>query len=357
MPGTTTRVLVAASPDPAEKIETLPITVGAGANRQIALRLGASETGLAPFPDLRPGDVLKALVELAVTTDCHTQVRRGCVKKAYTWSPRVRASLLLASRSTAKKKEAGKARRLAEKIELVTRGRHHCVFTLEHPPVTIPNDWKPRQNYLIVAIDASNRAAKPGQVLLIGANEPGRTTNEKGRVVHGMARISLVRIRGGDDLPAAPPPTRQLLTRTLPLTKEKKVLLSYPLPGLAKDEQLVVGGFVEATGVGRPYPARLSTRVLLADSATDVDVGREARKIAAAFNGEISPHNGSNCVPGALLEGRKVGVLRVSKNAKQTHYVNIVAESADPIEDRTDAPLALTRGSLAVTRYPAHLMG
>ena len=35
------------------------------------------------------------------------------------------------------------------------------------------------------------------------------------------------------------------------MTKRKKVVLTLPLEGLKKDEQLVVGGFIEASGVGR----------------------------------------------------------------------------------------------------------
>jgi hypothetical protein len=350
MPPTMTRVLVCATSDPAERIKTLPITAGAGADRQIALRLGAGEAGLSPFPDLGPGDQLKALVELAVTTDCRVGAQGDCVKEPYTWSPHVRARVLLAGKPTAKEKERGQALQLAQQSVLVTHARHHHVFTLEAGPVTIPENWEPRENHVIVAIDAYNRAAKPSQVLLIGANE-------KGGVRQGMARINLVRVRPGGDPPPAPTPVKQLKAQTLPLTKQKRVLLSYPLPGLVKDEQLLVGGFVEASGIGRPYPARLSARVVLADSASDSDLGKEARKIETAFKGEISPHNGSNCVPGATLPVRKVGVLRVTKNVKQTHYVNLVAESADPIENRTDAPLALTRGSLTVTRYPAASKG
>jgi hypothetical protein len=141
------------------------------------------------------------------------------------------------------------------------------------------------------------------------------------------------------------------------LTKEKKVVLTLPLENLKKDEQLVVGAFVEANGVGRPYPARLSARVFLADNPTDLDLAKEAKRIEPVYRGEISDHNGSNCLPGGLLAARKVGVLRVAKNAQRTHYVNVVCESADPVLDRTDVPLALKRGSLSVTRYPASWKG
>jgi len=75
------------------------------------------------------------------------------------------------------------------------------------------------------------------------------------------------------------------------------------------------------------------------------------------LKGEIAEHNGTNCIPGGTVRVRKVGVLRVTRNAAGMHYVNLVAESADPVEDRIDKSLKLNRGSLTVTRYPASWKG
>jgi hypothetical protein len=345
------KVLVCASSKPAELITTLPITAGAGAKRRIALRLGPDKAALSPFPDLQPGDQLKALVELEVTTDCRNEAQGDCLKPLapYTWSPRVRARLLLANNRSATEKQPRKAIGLDQESIVVSQDRHHYVFTLEATQ-TIPPDWKARENNLIVAVDANNRAAGGNHRLLIGANEDGKVTQD-------MARANILRLRPGDDSPPAPAINRRLRVRSLPLTKEKKVVLTLPLENLKKDEQLVVGAFVEANGVGRPYPARLSARVFLADNPTDLDLAKEAKRIEPVYRGEISDHNGSNCLPGGLLAARKVGVLRVAKNAQRTHYVNVVCESADPVLDRTDVPLALTRGSLSVTRYPASWKG
>jgi hypothetical protein len=345
------KVLVCASSKPAELITTLPITPGAGAKRRITLRLGPDKSALLPFPDLQPGDQLKVLVELEVTTDCRTEGQGDCLKPLapYTWGPRVRARLLLANNRTATEKKAGTAKELDQESVVVTQDRHHYVFTLE-APYTIPADWKARENNIIVAVDANNRAAGRNHRLLIGANEGGQ-------VAQDMARVNIVRLRSGDDPPPTPVTTRQLRVRSLPLTKGKKVVLTLPLEGLKKDEQLVVGGFIEASGLARPYPARLSARVFLADNPADIDLAKESKKVEPVYKGEISDHNGSNCLPGEMLEARKVGVLRVARNAGRTHHVNVVCESADPVFDRTDAPLALTRGSLSVTRYPASWRG
>jgi hypothetical protein len=346
------KILVCATSKPAEKLKTLPITARAGARRKIVLRLGPDEAGLTPLPDLRPGDRLKVLVELAVTTDCRSVQQGDCVKQPYAFAPRVRARLLLADRRGAKAKDPGHAILLTEESATVTQDQHHDVFVLEHE-LAIPGEWRARQNYyVIVALDAHNRYAKPNQVLLIGANK-------QGSVQQDMARISIARIRPGDDAVPQATVARGLGTTRLPLTKEKKVLFSVPLQGLAKDEQLTVGAMVEATGSGLPYKARISTRLVLADSPGDTDLGREARKVETAFKGEISEHNGTNCLPGAAQKVRveKVGVLRVARNARGTHHVNLVAESADPVLDRTDTSLRLTRGSLAVTRFAASWKG
>jgi len=351
MPPKQSKILVCATGKPAEKIKTLAIKTKAGADRQVVLRLGPGEAGLAPLPDLLPGDELKVLVELAVTTDCASVAQGDCVEGPYTFGPRVRARLLLADNPKAKAKQKGHAVLLHEETATVTQDRHHYVFVLEPAPLKIPSDWDARANYVIVALDASNRDAKPDHVLLIGANEGGDVEQD-------MARISIVRLRPGDDSPPQPTTERNLGTDRLPLTKEKRVVFSVPLEKLVKDEQLVVGAMVEASGSGLPYKARISTRLVLADSATETEPGKAARKIDA-LKGEISEHNGTNCMPGATqkVRVRKVGVLRVTKNAAGTHYVNLVAESADPVKHLTDRSLTLVRGSLTVTRYPAGWKG
>jgi len=340
--------LVCATAKPAERIKTLPITAKAGADRRIVMRLGPGESGLTPLPDLLPGDELKALVELAVTTDCRSVQQGDCVKRPYGFGPRVRARLLLADDRSATAKKKGHALLLHEATATVSQDQHHYVFVLEPPLLRITSEWDAAENYLILALDANNRGAGRNQVLLIGANE-------KGDVQQDMARISVLRVRPGDDPKPSATTVNALGTRELPLTKEKRVVLSVPLEALAKDEQLVVGGMVEAYG-GLPYKARLSTRLVLADSPTDTDTGKEARKLDA-LRGEISEHNGSNCLPGATHRARKVGVLRLTRNAGRRHYVNLVAESADPVEGRTDGSLTLRRGSLSVTRYPASWKG
>lgn len=334
----------------AERVETLPITSRAGEKPKIVLRLGPKEAALSPLPDLRPGDELKALVELAVTTDCR-EVRQGdCVKRPYTYSPRVRARLLLADNASGKNRGQGRVIPLAQEVATVSQDQHHHVFVLE-AQVSIPRDWKARRRYfVIVSLDASNRRAKPQQVLLIGANE-------KGGVRQDMARISVARLRPGDERAPSAEISKQLRVTQLPLTKEKRVVLSQPVAGLASDEQLVVGAMVESSARALPYKARISGRLVLADSPAATDAGREARQVDALGEGEIAEHNGSNCLAGATHRTRKVGVLQVSKKAKRTHYVNLVCESADPVQGRRDKALALTRGSLAVTRYPADWKG
>ncbi|HZA90970.1 MAG TPA: hypothetical protein VE401_12155 [Solirubrobacterales bacterium] len=334
---------------PAERIKTLPITAKAGADRRIVMRLGPREAGLKPLPDLLPGDELKVLVELAVTTDCRSVQQGDCVEQPYRFSPRVRARVLLADNPNATARRKGHALLLHEETATVSQEQHHHVFVLEPPPVEIPTDWDADQNYVIVALDASNRYAKRRQVLLIGANE-------KGDVQQDMARISVARRRSGNDPPPQAAIERRLRTDRLPLTKEKRVVFSAPMAKLAKDEQLVVGAMVEVSGRGIPYKARISTRLVLADGPAETDAGKEARKVDA-LKGEIAEHNGTNCLSGATQRARKVGMSRVTRNAGRTHYVNLVAESADPVAGRTDRSLTLVRGSLAVTRYPASWKG
>jgi hypothetical protein len=340
-----TKVLVCATAKPAERVKKLPITSRAGAERKVVMRLGRGTAGFLPFPDLVPGDELKVLAELAVTTDCFSTQQGDCVKQPYTFTPRVRARLLLADSARATARKRGHALLLDEQTVAVSQDQHHYVFVFEPSPLEIPSGWDARENYLSVALDANNRSAGSNHVLLIGANK-------KGDVQQDMGRISVVRLRLGDDPAPRAVTVKDLRTSRLPLTKEKRVVFSAPVERLRRDEQLVVGAMVEAHNRDLPYKARISTRLVLGDRPTDTDTGEEARKIDA-MKGEISEHNGTNCLPAATQRTRKVGVLRVTKNAARTHHVNLVAESADPVKDRTEGSLALVRGSLSVTRYPA----
>ena len=349
MPLTKSKILVCATAKPAERVKKLPITSRAGAERKVVMRLGRGTAGLLPFPDLVPGDQLKVLAELAVTTDCRSTQQGDCVKQPYTFTPRVRARLLMADSARATARKRGHALLLDEQTVAVSPDQHHYVFVFEPPPLKIPSSWDAAKNYISVALDANNRSAGSNHVLLIGANKGGDVQQD-------MARISVVRLRPGDDPPPRAMTVNALRTSRLPLTKEKRVVFSAPLERLAEDEQLVVGAMLEAHARDLPYKARISTRLVLADRPTDTDTGKQAGKLDA-MKGEISEHNGTNCLPGATQRTRKVGVLRVTKNAAHTHYVNLVAESADPVEDRMDKSLALTRGSLAVTRYPASWKG
>lgn len=338
---TRSKVLVCSTAKPSERIKTLAITPRAGADRRIAMRLGPDEAGYSPLPDLLPGDELKLLIELEVTTDCFKPEQGDCVRQPYRYSPRVRARVLLADNPTARK--TGRSELVHNETAIVTQAEHHHVFVFE-PHLVVPGNWKARTSYVIVTLDAHYRNANPNQVLLVGANEKGRVEQDKGR-------INVVRLRPGDDPWPAADMTRTLRTRSLPLTKEKRVVCSLPLERLRKDEQLAIGALVEGSAKALPYKARISTRLVLADSPSETDTGRAARKLDPAFKGEISEHNGTNVMPRETKRMPTVGVLRVARNAAQRHHVNLVCEGADPVLDRTDKAVSLVRGSLAVTRY------
>jgi hypothetical protein len=343
------KVLICSTTKPSEKTETLPITPKAGEKRDIVMRLGPKEAAHSPLPDLRPGDELKGLIELEVTTDCRRIQQGDCVKQPYTFNPTVRAYVFLADNAKATERERGHAILLHKELVVVTHDAHHHTFVFE-PAKTIARTWKAAQSYLIVALDAYHRSAKRGHVLLIGANEKGGVVQDKGR-------LNIVRVREGEGHSPRQLQTKTLRTRRLPLTKARRVVFSVPVEGLRKNEQLTIGAMLEVQVSGFDYPARISKRLVLADSPDETDTGKGARTLDDVFRGEISEHNGTNCMPGETKRVPAVGVLRVTKNATRTHYVNLVCESADPIYDRMDKSLTLLRGSLTVNRYPAEWMG
>ena len=74
-----------------------------------------------------------------------------------------------------------------------------------------------------------------------------------------------------------------------------------------------------------PYATRTGARVILAKGRQAVGQGHEVKEIAE-FNGEISENNGFNCTQAeSPCLTRKVGVLKMKKDASGPLYVNLVA--------------------------------
>ena len=346
----TPRVEVATTGGDAELLETIPITRRAGEERRVAMCLGRGGGPFTSMPELRPGDLLEVTAELEVTTDARPW-QGGAVGEPYRYDPVVEARLLLAGDPEAAAEDGRRALALAEpKRQTCTHRRHHRVLVFADAGLGVPDQGLPwgGPSYVNLALSAHHFDADGGQVLLVGENEPG------GGVLGDKGRINVVRRRGLGRRPDPEPPAPARVTE-IPVRKHaRSVVYSQPLDDLVEGEQLAVHATLHTSAAHLGYPARISTRLLLADDPGQADPGGEARA-AAALRGVITELNGFNCLPEeSPCTTRKVGIAALRAMPGRTLYVNLVAVSADPFGGarRGDALEVLGGGGIEVVRYP-----
>jgi hypothetical protein len=320
--------------------------------RTVVLALGPDSKTDLPLPAVKPGDRLRIFVELEVTTDYQRRVA-GSIGNPYRYAPEIEATLLLAADARASEPEAGRARAVGP----VWRGacshrKHHRLIYFADVGYTVPNGglgWH-EETYVNVTLRAADAKARSGQFLLVGQNQ------QQPVVGQDMGGIRVVQLRPRTQPKPKPVQTTSLRVRGVPTNERKVVAYSRRLAGLTAGEQLLVRGRVVASAARLGYPARLTTRLFVAEREAQVEPGGSAQTLIS-WNGHLSKPNGSNCLP---EEGRqtflKFGVARVLKSTTKPLYVNLVAVSGDPTgQARSGDRLPLLSGGyLEVTRYPAN---
>lgn len=332
-----------------ELMPTIPITRAAGDAKRVVMSLGPGGRGPSRLRDVRPGDRLHVLAEVEVTTDHHDPDQ--AVATAYGYAPRVKGYIVLAG-------DPGSVDPTDERCLVGTSGsaplthrQHHRVLvfdeSIEVPDLDLP--W-----HLNLVLQASHRRAVRGNVLLVGENEPDRTVGQD------KGRLNAVRVRPGTHPTPRAVRTASRKARGIPVVPSAKtVVYSKRMNGLRGGEQLEVRAKIRTSAARLRYPARISTRIFLADSPTAADTGGHAAQIAA-YGGEIGEHNGFNCEGGPCVTER-VGVLHIDASATRPLYVNVVADSGDPLKEGRSRPgdklRVLDGGGVEIVRYPAELKG
>jgi hypothetical protein len=321
-----TSIDVGSTENKPELLETIPITTQPGAARHVVGSLGADSDTDSPLPDIQGGDRMEVLAELELTTDAADPNHPGLIGNAYSYAPDVEATLLLAA--DANVTEAG-----AQGIELapawrqsISQERHHGVVTFGNGAATIPAGGLPwgKQARINLVVSASNAAAKEGDVLLVGQNEKTPV------VVQDMSGIRVVRFRPANA--QAPPALRQTtcLCGAIPVSKARTVVLSQELGGLQVGERLLIKAHLATDAAGLPAPARISTRLFIADSPTQDEPGGSAQQ-AVTWKGNLSKYTGFNCLPAeGPVVTEKYGVATVRQAPAGSLFVNLVAVSAAP---------------------------
>ena len=351
-PATQPSIAVGATANKPELLETVPIVDQAGKGRRVVLSLGPETKTETPLPDLVAGDRLLVFAELELTTDAEDPNHPGLVGNAYSYSPNVEATLLLAADADAVEPKQGRAIELARAPwrQAVSHQRHHAVVTFGDAELRVPAGglgWE-GSAHLNLVVSASHPDAGQGDVLLVGQNEKTPT------VVQDMAGIRVVRFRPGETQEPAPESESSCLCAGVPIAKQETVVLSHELAGLEPGEQILVRGRLVTDATGLASAARISTRLFLADQPAQTEPGGTAAG-SVTWKGHLSKFTGFNCLPDEGPQtSAKYGVATVRSAPGRSLYVNLVAVSAAPfggIDASAQLRIDTAKSGLRVTRF------
>ena len=355
-------VLAATSGSYSEMRKTIPITKRARADRRVVMSMSARR-----LPDLSAGDRLKLTAELQVTLDCHKRAA-SCAGRPYLFNPRVGSQLVLA-RGPGATGGPG-ATPVSSRHVIRCRGRplssrqHHCVLVFTHASFDVHRlgalPCSPGSCRVNMVVDASNRHARRGDKLVIGANKPG------GRIVQDRGRINAIRLRPGSQPPPPMEVTRKRRHSSVPLDATRTVVLSKRLAGLSKGAQLAVVASYRADVSHLRYSARVTTHLILARGPRATKPSPRVARMSSSLQGQIAEANGYNCTKVQTpCRYAKVGVLRMRRDASNRAghriplYVNLFVVS-NPKRTRGhsgDRLAILPHPKLKVARYRPSLRG
>jgi hypothetical protein len=343
--------------------KTIPIGGRHSSKRRVAMSLGPGGHGA-----LREGDVLYATAEVEVSVCLKPNPIHGsnrpCIGRTYGYDPAVRASLVLGNGA----KATGGSSITLGRDRLTCSQRqpnrnHHCVLVIDDGVLRVGDAAKlpcnPETCHVNLVLSASDRKAKPGDKLVVGADSGGRSVNgDKGR-------INVSRFRPGLAKAVSPTLSDTRVRSRLPIAPEggkvkEKAVYSVALPNLRAGEQLVIDGKL-VTRIGmHPYNAFQTTGLVLSERRQSASREGWPERVGD-LNGQIAEVNGFNCTQGRSAHdnpctARKVGVLEITRDAPKTLYVNLVAGMAAQYDanrrHRGGDKAKVADGFLRVYRYP-----
>lgn len=360
-PPTDPKVKVGSTGNDPESPDRIAIAAASspGKRRKVVLSLGSDSDTDLPLPDIQTGDRLRIFVELEVTTNPDPRAP-GLIGSAYRYAPKIEATLLAAKGPSTAHPRPGRAIPIGSAwLGDCKRDKHHQVICFGDFGIEADElDWGGPYR-INVTLDAAHRSAKPNDKLLVGQNE---TTKVVGT---DMAGIRVVRLRPGDQAALKPEYTRRRLVHGIPVSPRALgdgqwvSVYSHELKGLRRGEQLLVKAVLNTDASALRYPARVSTRLFLAEGRQQTEPGGKGQDIAS-WKGHLSKSNGVNRL---RVEGvqpsHKFGVAEVRKAASKPLFVNLVAVCSDPHGGAKKGDKLAVRGGgfVEVTRYPPEMNG
>ncbi len=318
----------------AERVKTLPISGQAWADTRSVMSLPAARVG-----ELVEGDRLEAAGEFEVTVclkpnALHPGNGQPCIGRVYDYSPYVKARLVIAPTEGATAPEQTKT--ISRTITLQCRQNppvrnHHCVVSVPWSSfkVTDPEALPCASGACTVNMLATayHPDARSDDLVVVGSSDDNK------KIHQGLAQISAVRHRPGDDKPLdswrGGRVTKQLKISDVNDHITRTVVYSAKVSRLDTGDQLVIDALPKIEIGGYPYNVFTRTEVVLAKSRHSVKpFGKLTETTARA-----SASNGFNCTQGSSAHARvcgehKTGVLSIKKNAKGPFYVNVVMGQA-----------------------------
>lgn len=303
------KVFVRTSGSHSELVKTIPITRTAGARKSVVMSLNPRR-----LPDLEQGDKLKVTAEAQVTLDCWYRQPR-CVGSPYKGSPVVDAKLVLA-RGARVTGGRGAIPLAPAKRHVCLAGlperEHHCMIVFTHGGTSVGGEdrlpCRPDRCRINLVMDAHNARAKAQNKLLIGGNPPD------GSVSQDRGRVNAVVLRPGSQ--PKPDVSKRLRESRLRLNEKRVVIYSKRLRSLDRGDQLTVEGRAIVDVSHLPYPARVTSQMVLADRPDQTHPGRVARHVARG-GPEITESNGFNCThPRSPCVVHKVGIVRIARDVR-----------------------------------------
>jgi hypothetical protein len=205
-----------------------------------------------------------------------------------------------------------------------------------------------------MVVDAYNRRARGGEVVVVGADRPDRT------VKRGQSRLNAVIARKGAKVKAITRRTTRRRVQRIPasFTGGFRVVYSLQMGHLKAGDVLLVQAR-QRTAIKR-IRYFISHKVVIATRRTASHPSRLTRRITAP-RGAATPSHGFNCTIGPSgfrtpCLTRKAGMLLIKRTPKRPLFVNLRARGFPKVEP-TNSPYPplhiLRRGSLTVTRLRA----
>lgn len=296
-----------------------------------------------------------------------------CVGKIYHFSPRVRVRAVLAPSPKVTKPAnytpITRWQNLRCSQELPNRN-HHCVIAFAGSSPVRKKGLNCKPCHVNLVIDAYHKRAKKGHVLVVGADQDHKISQDKGTL--NAAVFS----------PGPRPDVKPLVTtkpsaRRIPVASQRragrkqKVIMSRRIGELRAGDQLLIDTRIRVRTKHLGYNALLQSQLVLSEKPGSIKRKGLPTKVASA-KGIITAQNGFNCTRGksghrSPCTIRKLGVVRISRDARKRFrkgtgpfvplYVNLVmaskAEYGGHRHRKGDVAKVAKRGLMSVTHYGA----